>query len=38
MLKGTLILVLAYVATVYCAAVPEAKKGDCGYIGPHEFC
>lgn len=25
MLKGTLILVLAYVASVYCAALPEAN-------------
>lgn len=44
MLKGTLILVLAYVAAVYCAAVPENASpeynndGECGYIGPHEIC
>lgn len=36
MLKGTIVLVLAFVACALCA--PEPGREDCGYIGPHEFC
>lgn len=45
MLKGTIILVLAYVATVYCAATPQAETelygdpGPCGNMhGGHNLC